>query len=126
MSQWKFNDFETNVDFTDADFLERIERAQELLSVDLESAPKTGKSSEIIRAQNRCYDNFMNRIFGEGTSKDMFATNSLSERVNAVTSLKAIEDRQSEALSAQDDKYRVQKGNRAQRRYENKYHKNRK
>ncbi len=127
MSQWKFNNFEAEVDFTDVDFLEKIENAQELLRDDIEAVPKTGKSSEIVRAQNQCYDNFFDRIFYDGASKEIFVSNSMSERVAAVTSLKELEDRQEEMLGTIDKKYQVQKGNRAQRRYASrKNHNNRK
>ena len=27
MSQWKFNNFETDIDFTDADFMEKFDRS---------------------------------------------------------------------------------------------------
>ncbi len=116
MSQWIYNDFEADVDFTDADFLERLESAQDLLRDDLKKVPVEGKSSEIIKAQNRCYNNFMDRIFGDGASVRIFKTNSLLERINAINSLKAVETRQSDELLEADSKYRVNKENRAQRR----------
>lgn len=124
MGRWKFNHFEADVDFTDVDFLERIESAQEALPAELEAVPTEGKASEIIRAQIQCYDQFMNRIFGEGASGKMFVTNSLSERVSAVVSLKAEETSQEEAFQNADRKYMVKKGNRKQRRAQAKKHYN--
>lgn len=43
MSLWKFNDFEQELDFTDVDFIERIESAQEHMKGDLRDLPKEGK-----------------------------------------------------------------------------------
>ena len=116
MSLWKFNDFEQELDFTDLDFLERIEYAQECLPEDLKKVPTEGKASVIVRAQIRCYDNFIDRIFEEGASKRIFKTNALSERIDAVVSLKACEDKQTESYNQQSSRYQVNKGNRAQRR----------
>lgn len=48
MSLFKFGDFETEVDFTDADFLTDLEYAQEKLSEDAAKVPKTGKNSRIV------------------------------------------------------------------------------
>ncbi len=116
MSLWKFNDFETEVDFTDVDFLERIEEAQSHLAHDQERVPIEGKASDIAKAQIECYDRFIDRIFGDGTSQKIFKTRALSERVNAVVSLKVIEDRQAEEFNSTNSRYQVNKGNRAQRR----------
>lgn len=117
MSQWKFNDFETDVDFTDADFIERIEEAQELLRKDVSELPKAGKNSELIRAQNACYENFFDRIFGQGASAEMFRTASLSERLDAAESLKAFETRQEDSFRDRMNGYTVKhRGNRSQRR----------
>ena len=72
MSLFKFGDFETEVDFTDADFLTDLEYAQEKLSEDAAKVPKTGKTAELFRAQCQCYFNFFDYLFGEGTHEAMF------------------------------------------------------
>ena len=61
MSLFKFGDFETEVDFTDADFLTDLEYAQEKLSEDAAKVPKTGKTAELFRAQCQCYFNFLGK-----------------------------------------------------------------
>lgn len=123
MSLWKFGDFETEIDFTDADFLDRLENAQKKLKEEAEELPKTGRNSEIVRAQNACYDRFFDRILGQGASGKMFSSGSLSKRLDAADALKAFEDKQSEGFNSRMDQYLVnRRGNRAQRRDYQKKH----
>ena len=42
MSLWKFNDFEAEVDFADADFIETLEEAQAQLEKDVLAVPTVG------------------------------------------------------------------------------------
>ena len=51
MSLWKFGDFEAEVDFTDADFLDVLEEAKAEMFEAGKKVPITGKQSDIIRAQ---------------------------------------------------------------------------
>lgn len=123
MSLWKFGDFEAEIDFTDADFLDRLENAQKKLKEEAEELPKTGRNSEIVRAQNACYDRFFDRILGQGASRKMFSGSSLSKRLDAADALKAFENKQSEGFNSRMDQYRVnRRGNRAQRRDYQKKH----
>ena len=55
MSLWKFGDFETDVDFTDADFLDAIEDAKAAMHEEQKNVPVVGKNSDIIRAQCACF-----------------------------------------------------------------------
>ena len=48
MSLWKFNDFECDLDFTDADFAERLEACYEKFREAHKNVKKTGKNSEVI------------------------------------------------------------------------------
>ena len=50
MSLWKFGDFEAEVDFTDADFLDVLEEAKAEMFEAGKKVPITGKQSDIIRA----------------------------------------------------------------------------
>ena len=54
MEIFKFGDLEAEIDFTDADFLENLEEAKELLQEEAKKTPVTGKTADIIRAQCRC------------------------------------------------------------------------
>lgn len=88
MSQWEFNNFETEIDFTDADFMEKFEGCYEKMAEESEKVPKVGKVSEITRAQCKVFDDFYDRLFGNGTSGKMFlGKNSMDMRVKAANSL---------------------------------------
>ena len=54
MSLWKFGNFEAEVDFTDADFLDVLEEAKAEMFEAGKKVPITGKQSDIIRAQCAC------------------------------------------------------------------------
>ena len=69
MSLWKFGTFEQEIDFTDADFMDALEEAQEQLVIQSKETPKVGKKSDIIRAQVDCFAQFFDHIFGPGTSE---------------------------------------------------------
>lgn len=94
MSLWKFNDFEAEVDFADADFIETLEEAQAQLEKDVLAVPTVGKVSDILRAQVDCYAKFFDSLFGNGASNIIAegrcsvalyieATNSLFEFYNS-------------------------------------------
>ena len=55
MSLWKFGDFEADVDFTDADFLDAIDEAKAAMHEAEQNVPVVGKNSDIIRAQCACF-----------------------------------------------------------------------
>ena len=124
MSLFKFGDFETEVDFTDADFLTDLEYAQEKLSEDAAKVPKTGKTAELFRAQCQCYFNFFDYLFGEGTHEAMFqGRTSYKLCIEAGEKLSECENTQTEEFFEKYDRYNVQEhGNRQQRRYYNKQH----
>ena len=45
MSLWKFGDFEADVDFTDADFLDAIDKAKAAMHEAEQNVPVVGKNS---------------------------------------------------------------------------------
>lgn len=118
MSLWKFGDFEREIDFTDAAFMDRVESAADQLNKEVENLPKDGKESVSIRAQNRVYDNYFNRVFGKGTSNLMFGgSESLAKRIEAASSINEFRLKQADEFSRSMDPYQVRKPvNRAQRR----------
>lgn len=87
MSQWKFGDFEIEIDFTDADFMERLEAAQEQLDRESQEVAKAGKTSDIIREQVACFAHFFDTLFGEGTSALLY-----SGRTSLELAMKSCED----------------------------------
>ena len=69
MSLWKFGDFEADVDFTDADFLDAIDEAKAAMHEAKQNVPVVGKNSDIIRAQCACFYVFFDTLFGEGAGE---------------------------------------------------------
>lgn len=127
MSLFRFGNFEKDIDFTDADFLDAIDDAYQMLQDDVKSLPVVGKISDIVRAQNACYDAFLNSILGVDASVKMFETNSLLKRIEAVEALANMRERDEGSFNARLDGYVVNKpgnGNREQRRMNQKKQKN--
>lgn len=122
MSLFKFGDFETEVDFTDVDFLTDLEYAQEKLEEDVSKVPMTGKTAEIFKAQCQCYFNFFDTLFGVGTHEAMFqGRTSYKLCLEAGEKLSECENKQVENFFDKYDQYNVQQhGNRQQIRHYNK------
>lgn len=123
MSLFKYGNFETEVDFTNADFLDVLDEAYVKIQNEAKNLPVVGKTSDLVRAQNACYDRFLDRIFGEGASEKMFNTSSLARRIDAVELLAVMREKEDEAFSKRLDGYQVNKPiNRGQRRGNQKNH----
>ncbi|MEE1085823.1 MAG: DUF6673 family protein [Schaedlerella sp.] len=118
MSLWKFNGFEAEADFTDADFLDKLFEAKKILAVDTKNVPKVGKTSSIVRAQCACFYNFFDNLFWTGAGEEIFnGRNSLALCIEAADSLSALEKSQGVHFEQASEKYQVQShGNRQQRR----------
>ena len=125
MSLWKFEDFEAEIDLTDVDVVETLELAQEKISDEFKKVPADGKTSEIYKAQIRCFTVFFDTIFGDGTTeKIMQGKRSLGKCLEAADSFYSFVGAENKNIGEAYDKYRVQnRGNRQQRRCQ-KYHKN--
>lgn len=128
MSLFKYGDLEAEIDFTDVDFLERLEEAKALMMEEAKATPKTGKSTDIIRAQCRCYFNFFDRIIGEGAHDAMFCgKTSLNACLDAADALLEFENREATSMSERYSQYTVQNhGSREQKRNQNKQQRKRK
>lgn len=106
MSQWKFNNFETDIDFTDADFMEKFEGCYEKMVEESEKVPKVGKVSEITRAQCKVFNDFYDRLFGDGTSEKMFlGKNSMDMRVKAANLLFDLRNSEQSRYNSMVNKY---------------------
>ncbi len=122
MSQWKFGDFETEIDFTDADFLERLEEAQEQLDQEGKEVPKVGKNSEIIRKQVACFARFFDTLFGDGTSQLMYGGRaSLENAMRSCEEFANLGVREDKRIDSIYGKYKVNP-NRQQSRPQHKNH----
>lgn len=118
MSLWKFGNFEAEVDFTDADFLDNLEEAKTAMDNKLKFVPKTGKRSDIVRAQCECFYTFFDVLFGEGAGEEVFGgKNSLELCAKAAESITSFEKVENSRIESSYSKYAVQNhGNRQQRR----------
>lgn len=118
MSQWKFNNFETDVDFTDADFMEKFENAYEEMMQNINKTPKTGKVSEAIRAQIEVLDKFFTHVFGKDAIEKLFLGKASVElRIDACNSLYDFRNKENMRYNSIVNKYRP---NRQQRRNQSK------
>lgn len=123
MSQFKYGKFEVELDFTDADLLDKIDDAYEKIQKEAKELPAAGKNSEIVRAQIACYDRFFDRVFGDGASREMFDANSLLKRIEAAEELAKFREAEDHKFNDRLNGYRVNKQwNREQRRNNQKNH----
>lgn len=119
MSQWKFNDFKTDIDFTDADFMEKFENAYDDMMRNVDNVPKIGKVSERIWKQCEVFDTFFTTVFGPGATDKMFGTKkSVETRVAACNSLYDFKNAEDARYKSMVSKY---KPNRQQRRSNEKH-----
>lgn len=118
MSVWKFGAFEAEVDFTDADFLDALDEAKNLMNEKLTQVPETGKASDLIRAQVACFYAFFDGLFGAGAAQSIFeGRKSLELCLQAAESITDFEQAESSRMDSAYKKYYVQNhGNREQRR----------
>ena len=124
MSLWKFGNFEAEVDFTDADFLDSLDDAKKALDKKLKEVPKVGKNSDIVRAQCDCFYTFFDVLFYDGAGAEIFdGRKSLTLCLEAAESIRAFENAESQHIEQTYGKYQVQNhGNRQQRRQQQKHY----
>lgn len=118
MSLWKFGDFEAEVNFSDADFLDKVDRAKQALDEQLKYVQKTGKMSDIIRSQCACFYAFFDTLFYKGAANEMYkGKNDIELCVQSADSIFRFQREEDERWRQSYEKYNVQNhGNRQQRR----------
>lgn len=118
MSLWKFGNFEAEVNFSDADFLDRLDNAKQKLDEQMKNVQKTGKMSDIIRSECACFYTFFDTLFYEGASDEMYGgKNDLELCVQAANSIFEFQQKEFGRWKQSYEKYNVQNhGNRQQRR----------
>lgn len=126
MSLFKFGNFEAEVDFTDLDFIDRLEKAKQLLNESENKVSKTGSAKEIIMEEVEASDVFFDTLFGAGAGKEIrCGKNSIRVCVEAMNALSDAEEVDSKFIKQMSNKYSVQNhGNRQQRRAYQKNNKN--
>lgn len=75
MSQktWEINGLSLELDMEDAEVQERYENAFEQMAEEEKTIEKDGKMSEFTRSYCNLFIRLYDRIFGEGTSEEIFA-----------------------------------------------------
>lgn len=71
MSIWKFNNFETDIDVTDADFIEKLEKSG-IYDVDDNFDAEGKELSVLFREKCKLIDDILINIFGEHCINDLF------------------------------------------------------
>lgn len=109
MSRWKFNNAELEADFTDAGFMERFEKAYEVMEEDIKHVQKVGKQSEVIRSHCNVFFKFFDSVFGPGSSKKLFGDKiSIDLCIQASESLYVFKVNENDRYRQMTNKYNVQ------------------
>lgn len=72
MSTFKFGQFSKQIDFTDAEFCDALERAAQALKDETGNIKESGTLQSVIRAQCAAIWRYFDRLMGEGASEKMF------------------------------------------------------
>lgn len=99
-----------NIDFTDADLIERIDEANKEVQNKIEELEKNIKNispAEGIRQECEILKKFLDYVFGEGTSEEVFKNNknSLKECLQAFEDIINERNKQFDNLQNVIDKY---------------------
>ena len=103
----KINGVELDIDFTDADILERIETgSKEVYNKAEELKTSTVSPAEGIRQECKILKDFLDYVIGEGTSEKLFGDkNSLQQCLNAYEDIVKARDEQINEFEARVSKY---------------------
>lgn len=114
MSLFKYGEFEKELDFSDPDFLDRIEEANSKMKRKAQNIPTTGKQTNIVRKQVEILDAFFDEVLGAGASKEMFDSKSALKRTEA---FQALQEAQTVDTRKMDEARNLWSPNREQRRH---------
>lgn len=103
----KINGVELEIDFTDADILERIEKgSKEVYDKADELKNSTVSPAEGIRQECKTLKDFLDYVIGEGTSEKLFGDrNSLQQCLKAYEDIVKARDEQINEFEARVSKY---------------------
>ncbi len=121
MSQkvWEINGVSLPLDLDDADAMERVEDAFDAMEQEEKQIPKDGKLSARIRAYCNLFRNLFDRIFGEGTSEQIFKDKPMKTEIYDeayVSFLECIRTQKEKAAQERRDRLNRYRPNRRQRR----------
>lgn len=113
--KFKIYDAEVELDFLDADEMERVEAALNRVTERSKALTVDGLTqSQAIRNQCKVIFDFFDDVFGEGTHKRIFGTKcNLIQALNAFEAFNVAKEASVKEVRAVSDKYNA---NRAQRR----------
>ena len=119
----KIRNIDVDLDFLDADDVERFEKEAKRVKEECEVKNKEEMSySEVIREECNIIDRFFNNVFGEGMAEKLFkGKKNLNEHIKAFEDIINTKIEQQKGLQNTLNRYQP---NREQRRY-NKYKGNR-
>ena len=120
--KFKIYDAEVELDFLDADEMERVEAALNRVTERSKALTVDGLTqSQAIRNQCKVIFDFFDDVFGEGTHKRIFGTKcNLIQALNAFEAFNVAKEASAKEVRAVSDKYNA---NRAQRRANQVIHK---
>ena len=103
----KINGVELEIDFTDADILERIEKGSKEVYDKAEELKTTSVSpAEGIRQECKILKDFLDYVIGEGTSEKLFGNrNSLNQCLKAYEDIVETRDKQINEFEERVSKY---------------------
>lgn len=103
----KINGVELDIDFTDADILERIEKgSKEVYDKAEELKTSTISPAEGIRQECKILKDFLDYVVGEGTSEKLFkGKDSLQQCLNAYEDIVKARDEQIKDFEARVSRY---------------------
>ena len=128
MSLWKVMNVEVEMDFLDADFMERYENAYEKMEKEIAKINPTAKVSEMIREKCDAMAGFIIDLFGEEVHQKMFGgRKSIDLYVRAANDIFDARVAQDERYKQLQSKFKVKNGKSNSVRFQNshkkRYHK---
>lgn len=110
----KINGVELDIDFTDADVLERIETGSKEVYKKADELKNTSMTpAEGIRQECKILKDFLDYVLGDGTSEKLFGSkNSLKDCLNAFEDIVTAKETQYKEFQAKVNKYSPDRLNR--------------
>lgn len=103
----KINGVEINIDFTDADTIEKIEEGSKVVFEEAQKLKNSDlKPAEGIRQECKILKNFIDYVFGDGKSKEIFGEkNSLKDCLDAFEGIIKAREEQTKSFYERVSKY---------------------
>lgn len=114
---WKIGVLSLTLDLDDADVMERYENAFDQMAQEEKTIPKDGRTSARLRAYCELYRRLFDRIFGEGTSAQLFDSYNVQRHEDAYMQfLDFVRSQKEQTTKARAQRMQRYLPNRAQKR----------